>query len=382
MMDDAVQLDLRRVIGSLDPEEMAVLYDYAPLFLDQADEAANSVLRAAADAGWSWEIVELGLRSDAEDDLATVFLESMHFRADAENGGLLDVRIGADEFGVEFVSVDEFFGNEFRLAVELDGECIEFTVDEGSGSQTERLCGEELGLGTAGLGELGDGLGDQFDSVGIVTREVDGVWYVSPIRTGLDAIIATLEQVEPETLRELADEALSLGLDGGFMVPDLESALPLPGATDDEFLWEASDARAGAANADLLAETLDPTFVWDLDAAASSAEAAFWVPDLTDIAFERGIYATVPAPGGGDVAIVSLEVADFEQAEAAFERLAEAAGGEVEARSSFGPYVIETVDQFGGPMFVESFGVRLVIVGVIGADVEDARRVLDQQSGS
>ena len=379
MMDDAIQLDLRRIIGSLDPEEMAVLYDYAPLFLDDADRAANELLRAAADAGWSWELVDLGLSSERDGELATVRMDSIHFRADATNGGVLDLQADSDGFSLDFAVIDDFFGNEFRLSMELDDECVVMTIDEGNTPTTERLCGDELGLGTtAGLGDFGD----QLDTLGIITREVDGVWYVSPMRTGLDAIVTAIEQVDPATLQELADGVIGFGLDGALGAPGFGSGLSLPGTTtaDDSFL-DAYDPLAGLENLDLLSDALDPSYALDFAATETEAEIAYWLEELGEVGAVRGVYATMPAAGGGEVAVTVAEVGDPTFALEVITTYAEANGLPILELANGGRGV-ETVDFFDDPLLVVLDGDRVIVVGVYGATIDEAYQVLDLQTGS
>ena len=61
LFEEMVDLDVRRMIGALDPEEMAVLYDYAPLFLDEIEPATNSFLEEARASGWTWGFQDLTL---------------------------------------------------------------------------------------------------------------------------------------------------------------------------------------------------------------------------------------------------------------------------------------------------------------------------------
>ena len=379
LLDDAIQLDLRRVIGSLDPEEMAVLYDYAPLFLDDADRAANELLTAAADAGWSWEIVDLGLSSEIDGELATVRLETMHVRADAANGGVLDLQVGRDRFSFELTMIDEFFGREFSMTVDFDGECAVMAVDDGSGTTTEQLCDGELGA-AGGLA----GFGDQLDAIGAVTRQVDGVWYVSPMRTGLGAIVAAIEQVEPETLQALVDGVVDFGLTGGFAgglpVPGLDPGLVFPGGTDTEAFTAVPDPLDDVEHLDLLADALDPSFAWGLDASDAEREIGHWVLGI-DVVAERGLYATVPAAGGGEIAIVIIELADADGAAGSFATYA-AQNQLAVVDGPGGAQTLETVDWVDDPLLLHLDGDQLVLVGVYGASVEDARLVLGLQAAS
>lgn len=382
MFADAVQLDLRRMIGSLDPEEMAVLYDYAPLFLDDVDSLANEVLTAAADAGWSWELVDLGLTSEVDGTVATVRMNAMHFLATADNGGEIDVQIGEDQLAINVVMIDEFYGDRYSMSMELNGECLDMTIDEGTGPTSERLCGEDLGLGSAsGLTEFGN----ELDTLAMVTREVDGVWYISPMRTGLDAIVTAIEQVDPESLEEFADAVLDLGLSTEFGTDDL--AFGLPGSSDDVFdddLFGSDDGSSfeydplqGMANRDLLPGTLEPDFAYDVDASGAAQELDFWAPELAEGPFSRGAYYTVPGASGGTVAVTVVELTDVDAMVARLPAYLEANGLPTEPWSAGTVY--EGTDSFDDPVFVAIADDRLVVIGVYGASAEDARSVMELQ---
>lgn len=378
MMDDALRLDLGRVIGSFDPEEMAVLYDYAPLFLDDADAAASELLRLAAEEGWTWEIVELGLASEIDGDLASVTMESIQFRADADNGGVLDLRIDAEGFGLELAVIDDFFGDAFRVSMQTDGECLDMTVDAGDGLTSERLCGDELGLDPdLAFGGVGEGLG----ALALVTRQVDGIWYLSPMRTGLDAMVTAIEQIDPASLEAFADGLLDFGLNGAFPAPDFGSSLPLPGTGTTDEVFEGFDPLSGIVNGDLLASAIEPNFVTDLDSAEAASERDLWAPGLEAIELTRGLYASVSAPNGGNVTVVVLELADPAVAGDAIDRYI--AAGDLQAEVTAEGTLIETVDFADDPLLIDWRGDQLTIVAVYGATADDARQVLaDQLAGS
>ena len=79
----------------------------------------------------------------------------------------------------------------------VDG-CVRGAVTSGSDTESFDSC------------EGGDGLpaltGFDWQDSGVVARRVDGRWYLSPVRTGLAALVRALEAVESETVEEEAPE--------------------------------------------------------------------------------------------------------------------------------------------------------------------------------
>jgi hypothetical protein len=230
--------DVRRMIELTPPDEMGVLHDYAPLFLDE--EGGPDTPSATFD-DLAYEVVDVdgGKKviptrftiTATEGDPTTVRYERTDDRIQlsvqgGEDAGTLS--LGKIEGGVEFsVQSDEvqltgqvtsagentmaiaFQGQSdgdqvtADLTAEPDGSCIVVagTVTSGDESEqiTERLCPEDLDeSGTVEIFgeplELGELLGNvnelvQFDrlsrlfDVGLVAVEVDGDWYVSPLRS-------------------------------------------------------------------------------------------------------------------------------------------------------------------------------------------------------
>ena len=363
-LEEAARLDVARMIGMLDPEEGAALYDYAPLFLDDAAAGANELLRSAEEAGWSWGFDELEFRAETDGDLATVFLERMTFSAAGENGsGSFTLADG--ELSADLTLVDDFWGEETSWSVRAGADgCFEVTIVSGDISDAMDSCDQQSAIATSAAWDLQD--------FGLVAREVDGRWYLSPIRTTLDAMIAAVEQIEGDDLDSLLGPASFLP---GMVLGDL-GAVDSFGTVDGAIGIETFEPVL--ENGDLLADSLEIEFSYDLDAEAAQWELGFFAPGLDEIDVTRGAYATVDG-GIGEVAVVVVEVTDPTQAETVLDAFIADRDG-VATLADTGGVRISFDDDFGDPVYVDLHGGILTLVGVYGADADAAFAVLVQQT--
>ncbi len=195
LLEEALRLDIRRMIGMLDPEEAAALYDYAPLFLDAATATANETLQALRDDGWEWELESVTLDQVAStDDTATVAIEALDFAARTQEASL-DVEFEANSVRIAYQGLDYWDEPEgFELV--SDSECFTMTFTDFAGTQSEHVCVDDMlppGLDASVLTPLTD-----LGSIGIVTHLVDDRWYISPIRTGTETYLTILRSMSPE----------------------------------------------------------------------------------------------------------------------------------------------------------------------------------------
>lgn len=186
MIEEAVDLDAEGVISSLDPSEFRALYDYAPLFLDEADEGVAELRQELAESDVSWSLDRLDLSS-------------------------------RDSRGRTVVGVDGFAfsatGDGQSVSADFDGDCITVIVDQ----QIDQTCiGEqmdELDLPRA-YAEFIDGY-----TSGITVIERDGRWYVSGMPTIIGAYTDLLASLEPQDIEDFTsffkdsvDGALGFGV--------------------------------------------------------------------------------------------------------------------------------------------------------------------------
>jgi len=172
MIEAAIAQDLTRVIELLPPDEMGVLHDVGPM------------------------IVEAAGRGEAQD----ITITSFEVEEQEVTGG---TKVVLEEIGLE--------GEGQRVKVRRDGDCYQV---EAEGKQ-ERLCASEVAkeMGDSKMSadakrameHLASGL---LRNSGVVTTEVDGKHYISPLRTVTDLGLTVVKSLEPDdvlALIELAD---------------------------------------------------------------------------------------------------------------------------------------------------------------------------------
>jgi hypothetical protein len=186
LADAAAELDLRRAITLVDPTELPALHDYAPLFLDDYEDAL-----AEEDDRPEVTISTLETSASVDGDVATVAITA------------IEATIAAD-------------GDSVRFG--FDGECTTFEVDDGVGGaddEVNEVCVGETDEAVDDLGVPFDAAA--FDGAGIVVHRVDGEWYAAPGRTTLDLLVRTFAALGDDTLdafSDLFDEDGELDLTG------------------------------------------------------------------------------------------------------------------------------------------------------------------------
>jgi len=210
LVREATKLDPRTVIGMLDPEEMAALYDYAPLFLSEAESAANNVLQAASDNGFEWSIDSISLSSTSDGDLASVTLDAIDASLTSPNvNGRLTLADGKIDVEATATGVD-YFGDPFTTTYGVHDGCTTVETDNPDMGPSFNSCDAPEG----GLGIFGGGILDlptqalsrtNTADFGVITHKVDGKWFVSPIRTVTTAAISALQATTPDDLATAVD---------------------------------------------------------------------------------------------------------------------------------------------------------------------------------
>lgn len=171
MVEAAMKADLTKVIALLPPDELGVLQDVGPVILDQ-------VGRIPSPGGKL-----LALETDTKD---------------VTGGKLLTIR----KLGIDV-------GGE-QIELTRDGDC--YTVK--AQGKNQKLCADQIAallqqqggsampaaavdvIGRIGARVLKDGLG-------VVTTQVDGKWYVSPVRTYSEVLLTLMRGLEPKDIDEL-----------------------------------------------------------------------------------------------------------------------------------------------------------------------------------
>lgn len=167
LADAALAADLERVIELLPPDEMGVLHDVGPVLVEQAGKLDAAPAR----------IVNLVTETTEVENGTKVLLKELEVESEGET-----------------------------VRVTKDGECYAAEVR----GEREQLCAEDLAGQMGGsrmapevkraLTGLVKGM---MANTGVVTVEVDGKWYVSPIRSLTDVMVTALQSLEPEDIRAL-----------------------------------------------------------------------------------------------------------------------------------------------------------------------------------
>ena len=252
MVDAGVALDVRRMIALLPPGEMSAVHDYAPLFLDDADEAVAE-LRAESD--FQITVDELDLRAETDDGIGLVTVE-------------------------RFAASGQADGEPFDVA--YDGACVTWTSD----GEADELCADE---------EDGVLLGPM--SIVVHTVEQDGAWFVSPLRTGFGLSLSGLQALTAEDL-EGPEGLFSYGLAPLFF--GLSPLMYASSGDEEASGWAPAPSEVGGDEYDVCWEVYD-----DLpeDATAEDFEEA----DASVLACEErlaeagsaSVATTVPVDGEG-----------------------------------------------------------------------------------
>lgn len=260
LLADVSDLDLEGVISDLDPTEAAALQRYAPLFLDDATSRID-------DSGLTWRIDHTAYSVNGSDDRRSVDVDHLELEATLPDSAQ-------------------------AIRVVVDKGCVEVTVD----GTTERNCVGDLTSLDGVLSDLGDGEIDQslrdvietvqdafadYDPSGIAVHQVDGRWFVSPLRSAFDGLDSVLTALDRQELSDIIDALRAFGESfGSFDIDDPLGSLDTgdtgtgDGTADDgtgdedpftavTACYAAADAAAGVqCFQDGIADgSIDPTFV-------------------------------------------------------------------------------------------------------------------------
>ncbi|HET9059858.1 MAG TPA: hypothetical protein VFN61_08045 [Acidimicrobiales bacterium] len=185
LVSSMANMNLRSLIADLDPGELAALDAYAPLFIDQAQSAIDTVKSQVS---------------------ITFTMPSMTIEP-ISSGTMV-------KFGNGFtLNVTE---PKAGLVVNYSGGCLTVQAQ----GRTEHECAStstkqaEQAL-LSSLPPAVQPILQRFISsppdVGIVTSEVDGRWYVSPTRTYLQAVNAVLADLQPNDIQTVIANASGIG---------------------------------------------------------------------------------------------------------------------------------------------------------------------------
>ncbi len=284
MIAEMVDLDLRGMIGRMDPEEAAALYRYSPLFLGEAQSELNNFKRDVQAEGISWDITNLTFDTETDGDDASVTIRSFTATVTTPD---VDVEFtwASDRIFVEAngtIDGEEFSGSleitprrwtlqgsaagenvDIEVLIDSDAETItlsgsvsgesidgSFALDETGGCSEytfrgldadESGCLEEV-LGDGGLNsEVRDqftsfftGLDTEFPGIPMAVHRTDGSWYVSPTLTVMDAMTNGMRELTREDFEDFLDQVEDGSDTATFGIEDLIEA-PFDAAADNAF---------------------------------------------------------------------------------------------------------------------------------------------------
>ena len=213
MLQASANLDVRRVIELLPPDEFAALHDYAGQFIGDAEKAVAETRKQ-----YTLTLTpKLSVESLAADRrLVTLVDLPMSFRAEI-NGQKIVVDYKDKAAKASFTSKEgedlraEYKGN--CATVVLDGETKKGCGRDGLAKLFTDLVGTPLDLSTlpATTGGLSGPCGTtKKANVGFTVIKRDGLWYVSPFRTMFDAMTATAKTLDRKTLDCVVKEVRKL----------------------------------------------------------------------------------------------------------------------------------------------------------------------------
>ena len=211
----AADLDVPGLVARLSPAEFGALQDYWPIFVDEGD------LPSAEALGVDIEVTDLELRSDSDGDRAEVFFDSFGIDVVAEDfSGGGTIADGCITLRGDALDAAEEGMAELDLTGPTDGQLCQDDIEELYAQAMESMGGLAMGSGIGGLDPFGSIDGDRA-TIGITTTQVDGAWYVAPIRTYADLGLAVLEVIDREDLDAMVDgieEFFGSSFFGGGMV--------------------------------------------------------------------------------------------------------------------------------------------------------------------
>jgi hypothetical protein len=165
--------DLAGVIALLPPDEMGVLHDYGQVIIDQAD--AGDLSTSAEDLGlefsnvaWEESDVTGGKKLSIKSMTVTADGQTATIERDAAKGSLTVKLPDQPAVTLDQETIDTYLADAMGSA-DLDQQALDIIKREFK----------------------------QIIGIGLVTVQVDGQWYVSPIRSVSDIFVSLLKGLEP-----------------------------------------------------------------------------------------------------------------------------------------------------------------------------------------
>ncbi|MBK5332839.1 MAG: hypothetical protein JJD93_12755 [Ilumatobacteraceae bacterium] len=281
---DAVDdLDLEALIADLNPNEAGALQRYAPMFIDDAQKSIDDL-----DAKIAFSNIKFSVSGDG--DRRVVAVDGFSMTADA--------------------------GDQV-VTVESKGNCVVMTTNDITTDTCAGGSSIDTALGTLGLDDNEDvkalvkTVQDAFSDVGptgITVQNVDGKWFVSPVGTVADVLLAELAALDKGELTDIidgtkkvfesiaetifsSDGGILTGNDGGISAGDISGFDTCFGATDYEVM--SSCLKAGIDDGHIDPTSVPPYFRF----AECGVGESYWNGDVYSMSDADFIaFATNAAP--------------------------------------------------------------------------------------
>lgn len=179
-------LDLQSLVSDLDPGELAALDTYAPLFLDRAQTALETI-KSQVSIGFT---------------MPTMTTAQIPGGTMVKFGGRFAMRVDVPRAGVSF----DYAGGCYTITTA--GQTRRHCQDKSATSQIEHVLVQSM---PPAVQPIIQRLIVSPPDIGIVTSEVNGRWYVSPTRTYLQALNATLAELRPGDIQSLVANGGAIG---------------------------------------------------------------------------------------------------------------------------------------------------------------------------
>ncbi|MEY2554787.1 MAG: hypothetical protein QOC57_2647 [Ilumatobacteraceae bacterium] len=180
-MFDAVDgLDLEALIAALNPNETEALQRYAPLFIDSAQSALDKL-------HFDVRFSDVKLSATGSGDRRTVTIDGFSMHGSGNGTGVVMEK----KNGCTVVTVGDTTTDSCAVGASIDEATKALGLDGNSDA-------------SALITTIRDAFADM-KPVGITVQNVGGKWYVSPIGTGADALLAVMAALDKGELTAIID---------------------------------------------------------------------------------------------------------------------------------------------------------------------------------
>jgi hypothetical protein len=177
-------LDLEKLISSLNPDEFQALQRYAPIFLDDAQASLD---QAVADGGVKVKFADPDYSVSGSGDTRSISIDYLR----------LDVTADEETVSAEY--------EEGCWKVSGGGEDVNSCDLAGDTSTLDEMFDDPEPVKNL-LNTLQDAFSD-YENPGFIVKRVDGQWYVSPIATLSEQLLAGLRALDRDEIEKIGEEA-------------------------------------------------------------------------------------------------------------------------------------------------------------------------------